>query len=226
MGGTRPAGVRTLQPSVFWLLADQMLCPDVALALASASDANNILLTPVVGPEPITGSTRMKGGSATKIMLVWQWCTCAVVSVAVLRVLAAAGGCVRCGTAPIVRGVRYCVHSIAPLPLTRLICLSARHGYVQRRYGEPLFPLDPLTKTVPPTATPDASKHASAGAGSSAGAGAAATTTTARFNDTFPAYVLRTVCLHLVGTHASCSTVRLLAASMSWRRLSTRTKSP
>jgi len=28
-----------------------------------------ILLNPVVGPEPITGSTRMKGGSATKILL-------------------------------------------------------------------------------------------------------------------------------------------------------------
>ena len=116
------------------------------------------------------------------------------------------------------------LYSIAPLPLTRLICCLPPMANVQRRYGEPLFPLDPLNKTVPPTATPDASKHANAGAGSSAGAGAAATTTTARFNDTFPAYVLRTVCIWWVLT--SCSTVRLLAASMSWRRLSTRTKSP
>ena len=45
-------------------------CTDVALALQRASDKDNILLTPVVGPEPITGSTRMKGGTATKILLV------------------------------------------------------------------------------------------------------------------------------------------------------------
>ena len=63
-------------PGCLLACADHKLCPDVALALESASDANNILLTPVVGPEPITGSTRMKGGSATKIMLVWQRCTC------------------------------------------------------------------------------------------------------------------------------------------------------
>jgi len=31
--------------------------------------ANCLLLNPVVGPEPITGSTRMKSGSATKLML-------------------------------------------------------------------------------------------------------------------------------------------------------------
>jgi N-acetylmuramic acid 6-phosphate (MurNAc-6-P) etherase len=30
---------------------------------------NCVILNPVVGPEPITGSTRMKGGSATKLML-------------------------------------------------------------------------------------------------------------------------------------------------------------
>ncbi len=41
-----------------------------ASALRSVSRrANFLLLNPVVGPEPITGSTRMKGGSATKLLL-------------------------------------------------------------------------------------------------------------------------------------------------------------
>ena len=31
--------------------------------------ANCLILNPVVGPEPVTGSTRMKGGSATKLLL-------------------------------------------------------------------------------------------------------------------------------------------------------------
>lgn len=34
-----------------------------------ATEKNFVALNPVVGPEPITGSTRMKGGSATKIIL-------------------------------------------------------------------------------------------------------------------------------------------------------------
>eukprot|EP00048_Salpingoeca_helianthica_P018073 m.240581 g.240581 ORF g.240581 m.240581 type:complete len:597 (+) comp23477_c0_seq1:25-1815(+) len=36
---------------------------------ARQSDGSSILLLPVVGPEAITGSTRMKGGSATKLIL-------------------------------------------------------------------------------------------------------------------------------------------------------------
>ena len=36
---------------------------------SSNSNSSCILITPVVGPEAITGSTRMKGGSATKIAL-------------------------------------------------------------------------------------------------------------------------------------------------------------
>eukprot|EP00058_Branchiostoma_floridae_P024443 XP_002609933.1 hypothetical protein BRAFLDRAFT_124367 [Branchiostoma floridae] len=35
----------------------------------AAKDNKAFILNPVVGPEPITGSTRMKGGSATKILL-------------------------------------------------------------------------------------------------------------------------------------------------------------
>ncbi len=30
---------------------------------------NCVILNPIVGPEPITGSTRMKSGSATKLLL-------------------------------------------------------------------------------------------------------------------------------------------------------------
>ena len=43
---------------------------EIALALEARRGPNHILLNPVIGPEPVTGSTRMKGGSATKIMLV------------------------------------------------------------------------------------------------------------------------------------------------------------
>jgi hypothetical protein len=40
------------------------------LAVQSAGDdRRHFILTPVVGPEAITGSTRLKGGSATKILL-------------------------------------------------------------------------------------------------------------------------------------------------------------
>ncbi len=39
------------------------------IAVATDASANGTLLNPVVGPEPITGSTRMKSGSATKILL-------------------------------------------------------------------------------------------------------------------------------------------------------------
>jgi N-acetylmuramic acid 6-phosphate (MurNAc-6-P) etherase len=45
---------------------------DVTMALkdrVAAKDGTCFLLTPIVGPEVITGSTRMKGGSATKFML-------------------------------------------------------------------------------------------------------------------------------------------------------------
>jgi N-acetylmuramic acid 6-phosphate (MurNAc-6-P) etherase len=33
------------------------------------ADPRSVVLNPIVGPEPITGSTRMKGGSATKLLL-------------------------------------------------------------------------------------------------------------------------------------------------------------
>lgn len=36
---------------------------------AAAHDRRHFLLTPVVGPEAVQGSTRLKGGSATKILL-------------------------------------------------------------------------------------------------------------------------------------------------------------
>ena len=39
------------------------------IAVATDASPNGALLNPVVGPEPITGSTRMKSGSATKILL-------------------------------------------------------------------------------------------------------------------------------------------------------------
>lgn len=39
------------------------------IATATANSTNGTLLNPVVGPEPVTGSTRMKSGSATKILL-------------------------------------------------------------------------------------------------------------------------------------------------------------
>ena len=39
------------------------------IAAATAGSSNGTLLNPVVGPEPVTGSTRMKSGSATKILL-------------------------------------------------------------------------------------------------------------------------------------------------------------
>jgi N-acetylmuramic acid 6-phosphate (MurNAc-6-P) etherase len=43
---------------------------DVALALEKrCADGRHFLINPIVGPEAITGSTRMKGGSATKILL-------------------------------------------------------------------------------------------------------------------------------------------------------------
>ncbi len=43
---------------------------DVVLQLAASPAAvQHILLNPVIGPEPITGSTRMKGGSTTKVLL-------------------------------------------------------------------------------------------------------------------------------------------------------------
>lgn len=38
-------------------------------AAADGSGRSGIILNPVVGPEPVTGSTRMKGGTATKILL-------------------------------------------------------------------------------------------------------------------------------------------------------------
>ncbi len=44
-------------------------CSDVASELVSKRDARHIVLNPVIGPEPVTGSSRMKGGSTTKIML-------------------------------------------------------------------------------------------------------------------------------------------------------------
>lgn len=40
---------------------------DVVEHLSSRSNA--LIINPVVGPEPVTGSTRMKGGSATKLLL-------------------------------------------------------------------------------------------------------------------------------------------------------------
>ena len=40
---------------------------DVATALEKNERA--VILNPIIGPEPITGSTRMKGGSATKLLL-------------------------------------------------------------------------------------------------------------------------------------------------------------
>ena len=39
------------------------------IAMGTETSPNGSLLNPVVGPEPITGSTRMKSGSATKILL-------------------------------------------------------------------------------------------------------------------------------------------------------------
>ncbi|KNC54945.1 glucokinase regulator family protein [Thecamonas trahens ATCC 50062] len=46
---------------------------DVADALVASMDlpsgAGNFIINPVVGPESVTGSTRMKGGSATKMLL-------------------------------------------------------------------------------------------------------------------------------------------------------------
>jgi N-acetylmuramic acid 6-phosphate (MurNAc-6-P) etherase len=39
------------------------------IAIATDASPNGTLLNPIVGPEPITGSTRMKSGSATKILL-------------------------------------------------------------------------------------------------------------------------------------------------------------
>ncbi|KJE95125.1 glucokinase regulatory protein, variant 1 [Capsaspora owczarzaki ATCC 30864] len=41
----------------------------VSFPQVEAAKAQGFILTPIVGPEPITGSTRMKGGSATKIIL-------------------------------------------------------------------------------------------------------------------------------------------------------------
>jgi N-acetylmuramic acid 6-phosphate (MurNAc-6-P) etherase len=41
----------------------------VADELVQKMDENHIILNPIVGPEGVTGSTRMKGGSATKILL-------------------------------------------------------------------------------------------------------------------------------------------------------------
>eukprot|EP00762_Andalucia_godoyi_P000911 ANDGO_03845.mRNA.1 N-acetylmuramic acid 6-phosphate etherase len=49
------------------LLGFNPLVPDAVSDLVEQNKI--ILLNPVVGPEPITGSTRMKGGSATKIIL-------------------------------------------------------------------------------------------------------------------------------------------------------------
>ncbi|KAL0490833.1 glucokinase regulatory protein [Acrasis kona] len=42
---------------------------DELFAQSQVDGSNIIIVNPVVGPEPITGSTRMKGGSATKIIL-------------------------------------------------------------------------------------------------------------------------------------------------------------
>jgi N-acetylmuramic acid 6-phosphate (MurNAc-6-P) etherase len=43
------------------------------LTVARRVQAEGTVLNPLVGPEPVTGSTRMKGGSATKIMLDCIW---------------------------------------------------------------------------------------------------------------------------------------------------------
>lgn len=42
---------------------------DVMSALATYDDDRHFILNPVVGPEPVTGSTRMKSGTATKLLL-------------------------------------------------------------------------------------------------------------------------------------------------------------
>ncbi|GAB4324165.1 MAG: hypothetical protein Kow0059_19670 [Candidatus Sumerlaeia bacterium] len=42
---------------------------DVMSALAACNDDRHFIVNPIIGPEPITGSTRMKGGTATKILL-------------------------------------------------------------------------------------------------------------------------------------------------------------
>lgn len=41
----------------------------IQVASELAKSEKSVILNPVVGPEPITGSTRMKGGSATKLLL-------------------------------------------------------------------------------------------------------------------------------------------------------------
>lgn len=40
---------------------------DIASRMETASDV--LVINPVIGPEPISGSSRMKGGSATKVIL-------------------------------------------------------------------------------------------------------------------------------------------------------------
>ena len=48
----------------------RLVAADVAMELSARVDDRRVLLNPALGPEPITGSTRMKGGTATKVLLV------------------------------------------------------------------------------------------------------------------------------------------------------------
>jgi N-acetylmuramic acid 6-phosphate (MurNAc-6-P) etherase len=50
-----------------WYNEEQKTFRSVAEALNLKPE--HVILNPVIGPEPITGSTRMKGGTATKILL-------------------------------------------------------------------------------------------------------------------------------------------------------------
>jgi N-acetylmuramic acid 6-phosphate (MurNAc-6-P) etherase len=40
---------------------------DIALRMETTPEA--LIINPIIGPEPISGSSRMKGGSATKVIL-------------------------------------------------------------------------------------------------------------------------------------------------------------
>lgn len=65
MVGFNPASAARDAPVEGW----EHTVRDVVQRLATCDPAEGCLINPVIGPEPITGSTRMKGGSATLLIL-------------------------------------------------------------------------------------------------------------------------------------------------------------
>jgi hypothetical protein len=65
--GFNPVSLARNMPIEKW---QQKTCREVFVSLEDETKRNHgFIVNPVVGPESITGSTRMKGGSMTKILL-------------------------------------------------------------------------------------------------------------------------------------------------------------